>query len=252
MNNEKENETKSDELDQLILDRLVDNDLSDQEYREVLRLVEEKPDGWRKLALAFLESQAFENELSELNQFPALVETEFTQQETTQNNSSQLSSNRDGKANHSTKPPSPVSRVERDSGFWKSVRGAIPALAACLAIAFAVGLYVREIQNRNQLKTADSGDFVGSDTDPDYIELVSNDPDGRVQTPVYNHQNFDAGDYAQDVKALKPRLQEVVNRSGWNADERTHMVPIKDRTGNRIIVPLNEIKLTPNSFDKYQ
>lgn len=45
------------------LDRLVDGQLSPQEYRELLRQVEKDPDGWRQCALAFLQHQAMEKEL---------------------------------------------------------------------------------------------------------------------------------------------------------------------------------------------
>ena len=76
-NNSEKNKLKSDELDQFVLDRLVDNDLSQEEYREVLRLVETKPDGWQKLALAFLESQALEVELSALHLDAELSELEL-------------------------------------------------------------------------------------------------------------------------------------------------------------------------------
>ncbi len=46
------------------LDRLVDGELDEQAYRDVLRKLEMEPDGWRRCALAFLERQAWERELS--------------------------------------------------------------------------------------------------------------------------------------------------------------------------------------------
>lgn len=240
------------DLDDLILDRLVDNELSDQEYREVLRLVEEKPDGWRKLAVAFLESQAFENEMSCLHEIDGadsgagslLKDDPFETQE-----AGGYPVSHGPKRNGTDSQPSPV-----DPSFWKSFRRALPAIAACFAIAFTIALYVREIQNRGNSSDANSARGVAGDRpiDPRFIELVSNDPDGGVQTPVYNHQKFDPGSYAQDIDTLKPHLQEVVNRSGWSANEKTHVVPIKDGTGNRIIVPLKEINLKPTNFEDYQ
>ena len=44
------------------IDRLVDGELSGDEYREVLMLVDEEEDGWRRCATAFLEAQAFGQE----------------------------------------------------------------------------------------------------------------------------------------------------------------------------------------------
>ena len=46
------------------LDRLVDGQLSDDEYRKLISELELHQDGWRQCALAFLEHQALEQELS--------------------------------------------------------------------------------------------------------------------------------------------------------------------------------------------
>src|SRR5262249_14017698 len=48
------------------VDRLVDGELSNAEQREVLLAADREPDGWRRLALAFVESQALRLELSAL------------------------------------------------------------------------------------------------------------------------------------------------------------------------------------------
>jgi len=45
-----------------LLDRLVDGQLSDEEYRLVLRALENSDEGWRQCALAFLENQALQRE----------------------------------------------------------------------------------------------------------------------------------------------------------------------------------------------
>ncbi len=49
------------------LDRLVDGQLDDGEYRELLRHIDDDPDGWRQCALAFLQHQALQRELNELS-----------------------------------------------------------------------------------------------------------------------------------------------------------------------------------------
>ena len=48
------------------LDRLIDGELSEKDYRELLERLEQEPDGWRNCAMAFLESQALERELGSL------------------------------------------------------------------------------------------------------------------------------------------------------------------------------------------
>ena len=50
-------------VDRAILDRLVDGQLSDVEYRRLLTQLESCPDGWRQCALSFLEHQALAADL---------------------------------------------------------------------------------------------------------------------------------------------------------------------------------------------
>ena len=45
------------------LDRLVDGELCEEEYRRVLTALDAQPDGWRRCAAAFLEAQAWGREL---------------------------------------------------------------------------------------------------------------------------------------------------------------------------------------------
>ena len=54
-----------DPLDQRVLDRMVDGELTDEEQQAVLRRLEETSDcaGWRRLALAFVEDQFFRRSL---------------------------------------------------------------------------------------------------------------------------------------------------------------------------------------------
>ncbi len=48
------------------LDRLVDGQLSDEEYRELIAEIELYPNGWRQCALAFLEHQALQREMGRI------------------------------------------------------------------------------------------------------------------------------------------------------------------------------------------
>src|SRR5580765_7827435 len=48
------------------LNRLIDGELSPTEYRDFLAALDDEPGGWRRCALALLESQALGHELSDL------------------------------------------------------------------------------------------------------------------------------------------------------------------------------------------
>lgn len=292
MNNHSDkNKLESDELDELVLDRLVDNDLSEEEYREVLRLVEQKPNGWQKLALAFLESQALENDLNALqwnggadsdatgahflaldpaSQANSVFDADVgdpSSNNDVQNNEAQnaqgnkapsveqlSSSSQKEDTQESNTPKSNPQSIR--SNLWNNFRIAFPAIAACFAIAFIAGLYVRELQEKSKPRIVNAGEWSqpadGNNSDNNYLEVVSNENSDRVKTPVLSHNQFDPASFRQKINSLKPKLQQVVNQSGFRANEKNHMVPIEDRSGNRMIVPLKEIQLSPNKFEDFQ
>jgi hypothetical protein len=57
-------EERPNSVDNAAIDRLIDGELSDAERREILLLIENEPEGWRRCALAFLEDQAFRKALA--------------------------------------------------------------------------------------------------------------------------------------------------------------------------------------------
>lgn len=305
-------------LGELILDRLVDNDLNPEEYKAVLKLVEEKPDGWRRLALAFLESQALENELSELRLDDSYLSGGFSEA-TEVSDAMEISeameisgaievsgaiafpihdaaavSDRevadlgaeDGQyhklkqtslvdalsvegpavqdqhgqvvANHRAKNELESNR--RGSTFLRMTKQAIPAIAACLVIVVIATIYVREMRNqRDRMENVVTlPSTVNSKQDPsdgrnqNYIQLVGNNDGESMRAPVYDHDTFDQKEAAAGFAKFTPRLREVLTSSGLNANERTHVMPIKDSEGNKIILPIKEFKLTPSKWEGYQ
>ena len=55
-----------DAINNELLDRLVDGELSEAAYRQTLDRLDETPDGWRRCAMSFLEQQAWRRELMQL------------------------------------------------------------------------------------------------------------------------------------------------------------------------------------------
>lgn len=276
-------------LDELVLDRLVDNDLNPEEYKAVLKLVEEKPDGWRRLALAFLESQALENELSGLRLDDSYVgsgvadaldlsvhanasipatEVESGQHSTLKSPVvEKLVADERPTAQVKVGPlianPGPKSELQsnrRGSTFLRMTKQAIPAIAACLVIAAIATVYVREMRNqRNGLEnvvtlpsSVNSKQNPSDDPNQNYIQLVGNNDGESMRAPVYDHETFDQKEAAAGFAKFTPRLREVLTSSGLNANERTHVMPIKDSEGNKIILPIKEFKLTPTKWEGYQ
>lgn len=266
------------DLDELVLDRLVDNDLSPEEYKAVLLLVEEKPDGWRMLALAFLESQAFENDLSEMRLdesplsggHPATTEASLSNKAPQTRQATQesaglmdavdvLDQTKQARVKQSVANGNPFDKND-SSGFWRGTKQVIPAIAACLVIALIATLYVRELQNQRgrsdnvvSIPPELNNDLNSNDgRNQNYIQLVGNNDGESMRAPVYDHDKFDQKEAAEGFARFTPRLREVLTSSGLNANERTHVMPIKDRDGNKIILPIKEFKLTPTQWEGYQ
>ena len=55
-----------DEIQNELLDRLVDGELPDGDYRTLIHRLDDAPDGWRRCALSFLEQQALQRDLKQM------------------------------------------------------------------------------------------------------------------------------------------------------------------------------------------
>src|SRR4051812_36317057 len=51
----------------ILLDRLVDGELSDSERRQLLESLDKRPQNWRRCALAFLEAQSWRKEMGQVS-----------------------------------------------------------------------------------------------------------------------------------------------------------------------------------------
>src|SRR5262245_40719061 len=101
----------------ILIDRLVDGELTGDERRQLLQSFDKRPEGWRRCALAFLEAQSWREELGQVAHGRASETKE-------------------------TKSPVPSVAVVRKS-VWAT--GAMwLAMAAGLLVAFGLGTMQRE------------------------------------------------------------------------------------------------------------
>src|SRR5262245_26067234 len=108
--------SQPDDLQQL--DRLVDGELSEPERRELLSRFDREPDGWRRLALAFLEAQSWQESARDRDAA-------------------------DSKSPVMLKPTAPPSFHARQKSKLSRL-GAPLAMAASFLVAFTLGLALRE------------------------------------------------------------------------------------------------------------
>src|SRR6478735_5618126 len=104
-------------IEDVLLDRLVDGELSGSERRQLLESFDKRPEGWRRCALAFLEAQSWREEMGQVAR---------------------------GVASEAVAPKSPASSAAPSrKSSWSSVATWL-AMAASLFLAFGLGLMHHE------------------------------------------------------------------------------------------------------------
>lgn len=130
----------STEWSQELADLLVDGELPEEARREFLRRLDHSPDGWRRLALTFLEAQAWRRSMGELLAPQRAASASLSREE--------------------SRPSRPVARSERASSSvppWGAKRWIFEAaaMAAVFMVALTLGGRLGDLFGR---KPAPSGD----------------------------------------------------------------------------------------------
>ena len=244
------------DVDDEQLDRLVDGELSADEYADLLARLEEHPDGWRRCAQAFLEAQAWERDFAVIRREadasrPAIAEKEKKQKKSSPRKSS------------------------APAGGWLPLA---VAMAASFLIAFGVDLAWRSWRQSGAPTTADPVDLADTPRLPTQ-QLPAPEPQTAPEsvdapiTPVGTGKLvFDQG-HGQPVELSdvtlhewdtvdRRKLEKLLKASGPQ-DERVHQylrglghhvaqdrrwlrVPMSD--GRVVLVPVDRLRAMPDGF----
>lgn len=120
-------------VDSFVWQRLVDDRLDEEQYRELLVTMESKPALWRECALAFLEEQALRKSLAELRRGLGTSPSAVTKSEAKPTERSTIGVRTDVVV---SQLPEPAGSMNRNGGAW---RFAVPIFAA--AAGFLLTLY---------------------------------------------------------------------------------------------------------------
>jgi hypothetical protein len=223
--------THSDDNDDAMFDRLVDGELSTIERERLLASLDERADGWRRCALAFLEAQGWRQQMKQL------VATSFQKQ---------------------------VQHPQVNlAGGWLGRKGVSwLALAAGLMLAFTVGWWVRlpgtgGNVNRQLADVAFEGDVspediaknVGSD---DVVTLLVRDDEGKPQrfrVPLVDSAGLDdrlgtmltslpAG-YRDDLQQRGFDLRGRRRYAPFYFEQNDHLVPMVVPVDDAYVVPVS-------------
>lgn len=139
-------------------DRLVDGELTPEEYRELITSLDHTPDGWKRCALAFLEAQSFAAALGGAGR---QWESSGPEPEKTAQLSGGDLSVRCGAATADLSLAAPAPQAGRTargfSGRLRTALGLVATMAASFALAFTLGVAYRDSQARLRPDLAGGG-----------------------------------------------------------------------------------------------
>jgi hypothetical protein len=242
------------------LDRLVDGELTDHEYRQVLASLGDEPGGWRRCALAFIEAQALGRELGELAELAGPREN--------------------------TRPAPAGSSPENPRWpLWLAMAGSF-LLAFTLGILLSggwPGVAPRVDRPARIAGTASeenrAGDFAAAapaepepspainqrgpafDEDerphmPEGVMTFVFEGDGnemrRVELPYYRYDDRQAAQIALEGPQLPPELVRALRRMGHDLRQRRQLLPVDLEDGSRVVFPMDEVEIVPVGGRGYQ
>jgi len=227
-------------------DRLVDGELSESQRTELLNSLDQEPDGWRRCALAFLESQCWKKELGGLRQsVPA-----------------------------DSSAPAPVPRpIKRKSSFFR-LPGTLVAMAACFLLALGAGVLWRHSGNsladvfgpsgHNQIASKTPGQSATNLLDSQtavaqasrqsqnasapwqWVKLSpagSADSGESVQLPAIQRERIDQQWLQSLASPIPENVMQALRRSGYKVQTQQELMPLPLKDGRRLVVPVDQVEL---------
>jgi hypothetical protein len=210
--------------DETMFDRLVDGELSEAERRRLLASLDERPDDWRKCALAFLEAQSWKGDLGQLVRESA-------------------------PAPHGdlSATPAPLSR--------ELLRHALPwlAIAASVIVAFTLGLMQRDVEHPIAAVPPEIPSAQAT-SDPDALTLWVRDDRGQAQplrVPLVDAGTIDRELGVTFQSAIPAGTRERLQQRGYDLQSKRRYAPLWLENGRPMIVPVEDTKIVPVGQNVY-
>jgi len=229
---EHRNELDNDQL----LDMLVDGELSESQRREVLRGLDQAPDGWRRCALAFLEAQCWKKELGGMARDAQVV----------------------------VDPARPSTVVKRSWMRWPG----LVAVAASLLIAVGVGALLRDFWAR---PGPGGGQFAAGVSEPSgkdlalpgSSELADRGPQSAapwemitltsagggpsagspIRLPAQPRDRIDDEWLRSFPAAIPPEVLRALENTGHEVRQSRQVLRLPMPDGRRLVVPLDQVEM---------
>lgn len=197
------------------LDRLVDGELSHDEYRQVMARLEAAPDGWRRCAWAFLESQSWREAMRRIPR----------------------ASTAEGEARPAL-PKVPGSARPKPRGLGAS---AWFSLAGVIVLSFAAGRFWGD---------GSASSLVSKDAER---MTATADASHTVEPPIVANEQwrFVRDGYWNGRSALPISVRQALEESGARVRERRGYVPVVTIDGQHVVLPYEEVQVIPARISSY-
>jgi len=220
--------------DERRFDRLVDGELSPDEYRALLAALDDEPGGWKRCALAFLEAQALTNELGGLRRSLDLTDDR----------------RRDAQAVWTKRL-----RLGEQSAWFVIVAGLLLAFGLGIVAPGIFTAWQQDQQLAGNSNNQPLDDGAGAGTRHEVLRpvgnlrLVMDGPAGETtqagQVPVYE-VGPDLEQYlSRGQPALGPELIEHLRQQGYEVRHEEQYFPAPLDDGRQVIVPVDGYQITP-------
>ncbi|MEM7316145.1 MAG: hypothetical protein AAF497_23670 [Planctomycetota bacterium] len=212
-------------VDSLMIMRLVDDELSAEERRQVLTALEAQPGGWRSCALAFLEDQVLKRELAS---------TREARVPTTPPRSPVVSSK--GKTGH----PAPRQTRNSDAMSWQSLLG----IAATIQFAFAVGWIGSQGSQGIGGDVSPSPNAIASQPRVGADQAWQNGATAGQPTTLATYPVPDRSFWEQE-SVIPVEVRQALKDKGTQVRRQRGLMPYWLPDGRRVTVPYEDVQLVP-------
>jgi hypothetical protein len=219
--------------DDVLFDRLVDGELSDADRHRLLSSLDDRPEGWRRCALAFLEAQCWSEQLGELARRPTAT---------------------DDIEQAITIVPAAAPREDRRHG------AAWLAMAAGLLAAFTLGLVWRSgspvavnalskpSQKIVEVIPPPSLDTPGGAASRDALTLWVRDETGKAQplrVPLVDARTLDQQLGLTFQSGVPSDVRNRLQDRGFDVESKRSYAPFWLENGRPMIVPVDDSRIVP-------
>jgi hypothetical protein len=243
-------------------DRLVDDELSEEERRQLLGQLDDEPGGWRHCALAFLEAQCWRQALGQLpNMRDSLCAA--------------LQSNGEDAGEspaHYRETPATQGETPRRA-VWLGRLTVLSAMAASFLAALWLGTAVqRAWVGQTRMDVAPGTDLAanvdqplampnvpenslvsspmqaGKASSPWRVVTVSATSDGQhplssIEVPAIERDNIDEQWLRSVPPAIPENVLQALARTGHRIEQQRELVPVPLKDGRQLVVPVDRVKV---------